>query len=202
MQGSWDQSVFLGLAAARIGDRYVVGFQRTAESPFEVGFGLGEIGKRAKFGAARGDQVALRKNHLVNGGCAELILLLFGVKGLLLQFTSFAGGFHSGTVLNQSNVSILNVENGAVLELLDLRLHLPLGQSCTLVISLSDPVADRYRHTQLNGIGREIVVKNLARSIREAFVISANSRRYGQRLKQSRDRVTVCIHNLCACDRR
>src|SRR6266853_424779 len=107
MQSSWDQSVFLGSAAVRIGDRYVIGLERTAEGPFEIGFSLREIGKRAKFGATRGDQVAL-------------------------------------------------------------------GQSCTLIISLSDPVADRYRHTQLNRIGRKIVVKNLARSLRVASVVGGN----------------------------
>src|SRR5947208_17110511 len=77
MQCPRNESVLLGLAAIRIGDRYVIGLERTAERPFEVGLGLREIGKGAKFGATGGDQVALGKNHLVDGGCAEIILRHF-----------------------------------------------------------------------------------------------------------------------------
>ena len=96
----------------------------------------------AVLNALGGDEIALRLNNEVDGRCAELIFLLLGFKGLLLQFARFGGGFNAATVLFESNVSIAHVEQRGVLQLLQLGFELALRKDGALVVGLRGTVAD------------------------------------------------------------
>ncbi len=76
VESAGDEGVFFDDTFFCAGDGYVVDFEGAAQGAFIVGFGFGEIGKGAKLGALRGDQVALSENDVVHGGGAKLVLLI------------------------------------------------------------------------------------------------------------------------------
>ena len=123
------------------GDGDAVDFEGAAQGAFVIGFGFGEVGQGAQFGALSGDEVALGQDDVVNGGSAELIFLLLGVESLLLQFARLAGGVHLGAVLFQSDGGVADVQESGVFDLLGLRLHLTLDELRVDVVGLSRAVA-------------------------------------------------------------
>src|SRR3989442_852452 len=168
MQGARDERIAFDFARFRIGDVYAVDLQRSAEGPLVVGLGFNEIGQRAQFVALRVNQVALRQDYLIHRGCAELILLLFGIEGLLLQFARFCRRLHARPVLLQGNIGSAHIEQRQIPELLHLRLELSPRQDGALIVRLGLSVADRHRHAQLYGIVGELAVKYLTHRIGKA----------------------------------
>jgi len=81
-----------------------------------------------------------RQNHLVDRGCAELILLLLRIKRLLLQFARLAGGIDLGAVLGEQDIGIADVEQGQVFQLLQRRFELTLHKDSALIIRLCGTV--------------------------------------------------------------
>ena len=156
------------------GDGDVVDFEGAAESAFIVGFGFGEIGEGAEFGALRGDQVALSENDVVDGGGAKFVLLIFRVEGLLLKFARFAGGLDLSAALLDSDGGVANIEESIVLGLLDFGFELALDELRVNVIGLRGAIAQRKREGELAGIDREIIVKDLSLGSAEAAVNEAS----------------------------
>src|SRR4029077_4444184 len=105
MKSSRDQSFAVDFAGLGIGDRDVVDLQGAAEGAFVIGFGFFQVGQGANFGTLSVDEVPLGENDVVEDGGAELIFLLFRVKGLLLKLARFAGGFDLGAVLRERDIS-------------------------------------------------------------------------------------------------
>jgi len=99
MQCAGNECFALDFAGLGISDRDAIDFERPPDGALVIGLGFDEIGQGAKFRALCEDQIALRQNHLVDRGCAELILLLLRIKRLLLQFARLAGGIDLGAVL-------------------------------------------------------------------------------------------------------
>src|SRR5690242_8431845 len=99
VQSSRNERCLFDLAALCLRDGHTVHIERAAKRAFIVRFGLYKVSQRTQFGALRGDQIALRLNDQVDGGSAELILLLLSVEGLLLQFARLGSCFHAGAIL-------------------------------------------------------------------------------------------------------
>jgi len=96
MQRAGNECFALDFAALAIRDRDTIDFERPPDGALVIGLGFDEIGQGAQFRALCEDQIALRQNHLVDRGCAELILFLLRIKRLLLQFARLAGGIRPG----------------------------------------------------------------------------------------------------------
>src|SRR5215471_16991924 len=111
-----------------------IDLEGAAKSALIVGFVFFKIRERAQFGALGRDEIALRQNDVVDCRSAKLVLLLFGLKRLLLQFAGFDGGFNLGASLRESDVRVPNVEQSGVSQLLELRLELMLNEQRPRVV--------------------------------------------------------------------
>ncbi len=116
MERAGNECSALRFAGLGISDGHAVDFQRASDGTLVVGFRFGQVGQSAKFRALCVDEVALRLNDEINGGCAELILFLFRVKRLLLELACFAGGIHLRAILGEGNVSIANIKQRGILQ--------------------------------------------------------------------------------------
>src|SRR5579864_1598058 len=143
MKGSRDQGFVLDFAGLGIGDSDVVDLEGAAEGAFVIGLGLFQVGKGTEFRPLSSYEVALREDDVIDGGGAETILLLFGVKSLLLQFASFTGGGDLGAVLRERDVAVAHIEESRVFQLLQLGFELALGEQGTGAVGLSRAVAQR-----------------------------------------------------------
>src|SRR5207302_5502693 len=106
VQRAGNERLAFGLSRLGIGDGDAIDFERAPDGALVIGLGFGEVGESAKFRALRVDEVALRLNDEVNGGSAELIFFLFGVKSLLLEFARLAGGVDLSAVLREGDVGV------------------------------------------------------------------------------------------------
>ena len=99
MQRPRDQGSAFHLARLGVRDGDMIHLQGAPQGAFVAGFGFLKIGERAQLRALRGDEVALRENHVVNGGSTQPVFLLRGIEGLLLEFARFAGGLDLGAAM-------------------------------------------------------------------------------------------------------
>src|SRR5215471_8982855 len=134
MHCAGDKSLALDLAGEGLCDSDAIDLEGAAKSALIVGFVFFKIRERAQFGALGRDEIALRQNDVVDCRSAKLVLLLFGLKRLLLQFAGFDGGFNLGASLRESDVRVPNVEQSGVSQLLELRLELMLNEQRPRVV--------------------------------------------------------------------
>jgi len=168
MQGTGNERIAIGLAGLCIGDRDAIDFQSAADGAFVVGLGFHEIGQGAEFRALRLDEVALGLNDEEDRRSTELIFLLFCIERLLLQFARLAGGLDLGAVLGKGDVGVADIEQSGVLQLLQLRPELPLGEDGALVVCLGRSIAKRDLYIQRYLVIRKIIVKNRTHRICES----------------------------------
>ncbi len=143
VKGAGDQGVALNEAFFGTGDGDAVDFEGAAEGALVIGFGFGEIGQGAEFSALSGDEIALGENDVVNSGGAKFVFFALGVESLLLEFASLAGGLHLGAALLDGDGGVANIEEGVVLDLLGLRLHLAFDELGVDVVGLGGTIAQR-----------------------------------------------------------
>src|SRR5260370_31283727 len=141
VQCAGDERLALCFAGLGIGDGDTIDFERAPDGPLVVGLGFSEVGESAKFPALRVDEIALRLNDEVNGGSAELIPFLLGVKSLLLQFARLAGSIDLGAILRKGDVGVSDVEHGGVLHLLQLPFEPTFRKDAALMLRLRQAVA-------------------------------------------------------------
>src|SRR5208282_6643472 len=159
VESAGDQGVALDEALLCAGDGDAVDFEGAAEGALVISFGFGEVGQGAEFGALSSDEIPLGENDVVNGGGAEFVFFALGVEGLLLEFASFAGGLHLGAALLDSDGGVAHVEEGVVLDLLGLRLHLAFDELRVDVVGLGGAVAQRKSQGELGGVSWVIIAE-------------------------------------------
>src|SRR5260370_3996111 len=99
MQRAGYECLALDFASLGISDGDAIDFEGPPDGALVIGLGFDEIGQSAQFIELGKDEVTLCQDHLVDRGCAELILFLLGIKRLLLQFARRTGGFDLVAVL-------------------------------------------------------------------------------------------------------
>src|SRR5260370_26502673 len=184
VQCAGNERFALDFASLGISDGDAMDFKGPPDGALVTGLGFDEIGQSAQFIELGKDEVTLRLNDEVYGRCAELILFLLGIKRLLLQFARLAGGFDLGAVLRERDVGIADVEQGEVLQLLQLCFEQTLREDRALIVRLCGTVAKRDLQVQRNGVIGKIVVEDGAHGVLKAGVHCA---RNGCKSSRSKD---------------
>ena len=173
MESAGDERFAFNFAGLAIGDSDVVYLKSAADRALVSGLCLFEVGKRADFIALREGEVTLCLDDGVYGGSAELILLLFSVKCLLLKLAGLHSGGDLSSALRECDVGVADIEERSVSQLPFRRLQLSLGQNGARVFRLGRAVAQRKCQSQLAGIFRKDVVKDLALRVAKALLHGA-----------------------------
>ena len=119
-----------------------------------------------------------------------------------MQFAGFGGGLHARAVLLESDVSVANIEQSRVFQLLDLHFDLSLDELRALVVRLQRTVAQRNVDTHENGIVGIVVVEHRSHSIAETCEVYTGGGTGKSGFKYwraiDRNRIAVRIHNWYA----
>ncbi len=148
MQRAGYECLALDFASLGISDGDAIDFEGPPDGALVIGLGFDEIGQSAQFIELGKDEVTLCQDHLVDRGCAELILFLLGIKRLLLQFARLTGGFDLVAVLGEQDVGIADIKQGEVFQLLQRRFELTLRKDSALIVRLCGMVAERNLQVQ------------------------------------------------------
>src|SRR5579862_6517139 len=132
----------VGLAAAILGDGYVIDFERAAEGLIVIDERFLEVGASAEFVALRGSEVARTENDVVRGGGAEGVFLLFGDEGLTSKLGGLDGGVDLGAVLLQGDLGVADADGDVIYFLLILDRILRLIDLGASVIGLSGTITN------------------------------------------------------------
>src|SRR5215472_9927555 len=116
VQRAGDEGLTLDLARESVCDSDPIDLKRAAKSALIVGFVFFKIRERAQFSALGRDEIALRQNDVVDRRSTKLVLLLFGLERLLLQFAGFDGCFNLCAGLGQGDIGVANVKQSGVSE--------------------------------------------------------------------------------------
>src|SRR3977135_5388 len=137
------------MARFGVGDRNVVDLERAAHGAIEIYFGLRQVDARADLGAGGRGESILIGNDVEQRRSSQLIFLLFGVQGLLIEIACLGGGLQRDAGLLEDDLRVVNINRNVIHNLPIAGFVLPRGEQRRDIVTLRLAVSDWNRQAQL-----------------------------------------------------